>query len=143
MTASARGTVAAPGSHVARKAGLNRAMLANAHGRFRTMLRYKCERSGAQLVEVPAAYTSQTCSRCQHCAPANRESQAVFRCQRCGLQLNADHNAALNIRQAALSASTGGLSVAAQGGPVADELRTPRRPTKRLRGIPVKAAHAA
>lgn len=120
MTRSARGTAAEPGRNVAAKAGLNRALLANAHGDFRRMLAYKCERSGATLVAVNPAHTSQTCSRCGHCAPENRESQAVFVCVACGLQLNADHNAALNILAV-------GSTVMAQGGSEitpARELRT-------------------
>jgi len=119
MTASARGTVSEPGRNVRAKAGLNRSFLANGPADLRRMLAYKCERSGATLVAVHAAYTSQTCSRCQHRAAENRESE-VFRCVSCGLQRSADHNAALNILAA-------GLAVAAQGGlgvTPARELRT-------------------
>lgn len=84
------------------------------------MLAYKCERSGARLVAVNPAYTSQTCSRCGYCASENRENQAVFECVACGHQLNADHNAALNILAV-------GSIVIAQGGSKtisARELRT-------------------
>ena len=143
MTASARGTVVEPGRHVRQKAGLNRAILANGHADFRRMLAYKCERSGARLVAVHAAYTSQTCSQCKHGAPENRESQAVFRCVACGYQTNADLNAARNILAA-------GLAVSARGGSEitpADEPRTHRRaPQRKLRarpGIPAKVALCA
>ncbi|WP_353744954.1 zinc ribbon domain-containing protein [Methylobacterium sp.] len=47
-----------------------------------------------QLVKERAAYSSQTCAVCEHCAPENRESQAVFRCHGCGHIANADSNAA-------------------------------------------------
>ncbi|TDD76661.1 transposase [Actinomadura darangshiensis] len=50
---------------------------------------------------------------CGHCAPGNRESQAVFRCVACGHQANADVNAACNIRDTAV-----GRTVAARGGRV-------------------------
>ena len=143
MTASASGTVERPGANVGRKAGLNRALLANAHFDFRRMLTYKCERSGARLVAVDPSYTSQRCSQCRHCAPENRKSQAVFLCVACGFTTNADMNAAMNILAA-------GQAVAAQGGSgiaPADELRTHPRDRRRKptgsTGIPAKAAQAA
>jgi len=131
MTASAKGTSADPGRNVKAKASLNRRMLA-----------YKCERSGSRLVAVNPAHTSQTCSQCGHCAPQNRKSQAVFQCVACGLNLNADVNAALNILAA-------GLAVSARGGSEtipANEPRTHprvRRKPAGSTGIPAKAAFAA
>jgi putative transposase len=143
LTSSAAGTIAAPGHRVQAKSRLNRGMLAQGHADFRRMLIYKCERSGARLLVVNPAYTSQTCSQCGHCAPENRESQAVFRCVACGSQLNADHNAALNI----LAAGHGRVCAGRLGVTSAGELRThPRnRPRKRPgpTGIPAKAASAA
>ena len=65
-------------------------------------LTYKAERVGLPPpVEVPAAYTSQTCARCGHKAPENRPRrdaagrsvQAVFHCVACGSEANADDNA--------------------------------------------------
>jgi len=143
LTASARGSAAAPGRNVAAKAGLNRGLLANGHSDFRRMLAYKCERSGARLVAVNPAYTSQTCSQCGHCASENRQNQAEFGCVACGHQANADVNAAINILAA-------GQAVSAQGGSgttPADELRTHPRARRRKSsgstGIPAKAAQAA
>ncbi len=43
-----------------------------------------------------AAYSSQECSRCHFVSRANRPEQQTFWCQACGLQLNADENAARN-----------------------------------------------
>jgi IS605 OrfB family transposase len=142
MTRSARGTVAEPGKEVKRIASRNRKLLANGHADLRRMLAYKCERSGARLVLVNPAYTSQTCSQCSHCAPENRKSQAVFLCVACGLNINADINAALNILAA-------GLAVIARGGSEntpANEPRTHprvRRKSAGSTGIPAKAALAA
>jgi putative transposase len=143
LTASAAGTVDQPGRNVRGKAALNRKLLANAHGDFRRMLAYKCERSGAQLILVNPAFTSQTCQVCQHCSPENRQNQAVFLCTACGFTANADWNAAVNILAA-------GQAVTAQGGvgtAPADELRTQPRVWWLIgpgsTGIPAKAAHAA
>jgi putative transposase len=97
MTRSAKGTVEEPGTNVAQKAGLNRGILGAGWGRFAEQLRYKLAWSGGSLVEVPAAYSSQTCSACGHIAAQNRPSQAVFCCVSCGYQDHADLNAAKNL----------------------------------------------
>ncbi len=143
MTASARGSKENPGRHVGAKAKVNRGMLANAHADFRRMLAYKCARSGARLVTVDPAYTSQTCQACRQVSPENRKSQAVFLCTACGFAANADWNAAVNVLAA-------GQAVTAQGGlgfTPAVELRTHPRDRRPLRsgstGIPAKAAPAA
>lgn len=61
-------------------------------------LSYKAEAAGIRLVSVDPAYTSQTCHACGHCERANRKSQSEFSCLNCGLTLNADENAAKNIK---------------------------------------------
>jgi putative transposase len=104
MTASASGTIEAPGRNVRQKAGLNRAILDQGWGRFRTMLAYKLADRGGRLIEVPAAYTSQTCSACGCTNAANRRTQASFACVDCGHAANADTNAAINILRRADSA---------------------------------------
>ncbi|MEV0291470.1 transposase [Kribbella sp. NPDC050820] len=76
------------------KAGLNRGVLANGWG---LLVRRLEEKAVGRVEKVRPAYTSQTCSVCGHCAPDNRESQAVFRCTACGHHANADVNAAVNI----------------------------------------------
>lgn len=57
-------------------------------------LRCKLAWSGGSLVEVPAAYSSQTCSACGCIDAKSRRSQAVFVCVGCGHSENADVNAA-------------------------------------------------
>lgn len=74
-----------------------------AFGRFLTQsqvaklqqkLTYKLECVGLPApIEVPAAYTSQTCARCGHKARENRPSQEEFLCVSCGYARNADENA--------------------------------------------------
>ncbi|MFD3402636.1 RNA-guided endonuclease InsQ/TnpB family protein [Kribbella sp. NPDC058693] len=75
------------------KAGLNREILASAWG---LLVRRLEDKAGGRVEKVNPAYTSQTCSRCGHCTPENRESQA-FRCMSCGHRDHADINAAVNI----------------------------------------------
>ena len=64
---------------------------------FRTMLNYKLADRGGQLIVVPAAHTSQTCSVCGVVNAESRKTQSRFECTSCGHAANADHNAALNI----------------------------------------------
>jgi len=104
MTASARGTIEAPGSRVAQKSGLNRAILNVGWHALERMLSYKLEETGGILMKVPAAYTSQTCAACGHVDARSRESQAIFCCTSCGEAANADINAAKTILARALCA---------------------------------------
>lgn len=117
MTATARGTVDAPGRNVAQKAGLNGAILDRGWGEFRRQVAYKAQWAGKRVVEVTPAYTSQTCSCCGNVSPENRKG-GMFRCVACGHQSQADANASDNIRTRALHAL--GLIVLPAGGrPVA------------------------
>lgn len=61
------------------------------------MITYKADRVGIKVKKVSAAYTSQTCSRCGHVDKENRQTQDKFKCSKCEFELNADHNAAINI----------------------------------------------
>ncbi|MCW3477534.1 transposase [Limobrevibacterium gyesilva] len=84
VTVSARGDVDGPGSNVARKAGLNRAILSVGWGTATRMLGYKTVWYGAELVRVPAVGTSQTCRMRGHRDPDSWPSRDVFRCTACG-----------------------------------------------------------
>ena len=64
---------------------------------LQNMIEYKAEREGIKVRYVDPAYTSQTCSKCGHVDKENRPTQAKFKCVNCGLELNADHNASINI----------------------------------------------
>jgi len=68
-----------------------------AFDQLRQFLSYKAEAAGVPLVSVAPRNTSRTCSKCGHCDKANQKSQAKFLCLRCGFELNADANAAINI----------------------------------------------
>ena len=103
MTRSAAGTLEAPGTNVAAKAGLNRSILDAGWGVFLNVLRAKAESAGRVIVEVDARHTSPRCAPCGHTAAENRVSQASFRCQACGHAAHADQNAAENIRRAGLA----------------------------------------
>ena len=94
MTASAKGTMEDPGTHVRQKAGLNRSILNQGWYQFEMFLRYKLDERGGVLNMVPAPYTSQTCAVCGTTDRKSRKSQASFHCQTCGARAHADVNAA-------------------------------------------------
>jgi putative transposase len=71
-------------------------------GQLRSFLSYKAALAGMPLHTVNPRNTSRTCNVCGHCAKENRKSQASFVCQQCGLSMNADINAAINISVAAV-----------------------------------------
>jgi putative transposase len=90
--------------------------------RFADMLRYKLAWSGGSLVEVPAAYSSQTCSVCGCVDDKSRRSQAAFRCTSCGYSDHADLNAAKILLA---RANRSGLPV--EGSPKLGTLRNRKR----------------
>lgn len=73
---------------------------------FLNVLRGQAEKAGVQFVEVDPKGTSQECSSC---GQEVRKDLSVRRheCPNCGLSLNRDHNAALNILARARLARTG------------------------------------
>ena len=69
---------------------------------LRFFLSYKAALAGVPLHLVDPRNTSRTCSACGHCAKENRRSQSVFCCVECGMTMNADINAAINISWASV-----------------------------------------
>ncbi|MFY9300341.1 MAG: RNA-guided endonuclease TnpB family protein [Candidatus Nitrosotenuis sp.] len=70
---------------------LARNILDSGWGMFTKMLAYKC-----MLVEVPAKNTTTDCSRCGYPTPKSLATR-IHTCNVCGLILDRDHNAAINI----------------------------------------------
>ena len=96
MSASSKGTAAAPGKMVAQKSGLNRSILDQGWSMWATWLEYKLNRRGGQLIKVNPAYSSQRCTECGHTHAGNRKGEK-FKCLACGHEAPADINAARNI----------------------------------------------
>ena len=67
--------------------------------RLQAFLAYKAAMKGVNVAYIDPRYTSQKCSVCGHTEKANRKNQASFVCKKCKFSLNADLNAARNIRQ--------------------------------------------
>jgi putative transposase len=75
-------------------------------GTFTDILEYKVSETGAQLVKVKAAFTTQTCSRCGHVREGDEKltlNDRIYRCPSCGLEMDRDLNASINIHRAGLA----------------------------------------
>ncbi len=55
-----------------------------------------CEEDGVYLSKVDPSYTSQTCSKCGEIHKESRKNE-VYECVSCGMKMDADINAAINI----------------------------------------------
>jgi len=67
-------------------------------GEFRRQLEYKCRWYGSQLVVAPEFYPStKQCSSCGHVKDKMPLSERTYKCDRCGLVLDRDLNASLNL----------------------------------------------
>ncbi len=97
MTKSARGDRENPGSRVKQKSGLNRAILDQGWGLFKSFLEYKQYWLGGRVIYVDPKHTSQTCPACHHVSKDNRQTQAAFVCVDCGHRGHADVVGAKNV----------------------------------------------
>ena len=95
--------------------------------RFIQMLSYKAESAGMEVIKVDARNTSRQCSNCgniQDMPLSIRE----YNCSRCGMRLDRDINASINILNRATLGQKGshaqGESVRPQREAVLEELRT-------------------
>lgn len=66
-------------------------------GEFFIQLKYKSDWHGRTLVKVDPRHTSQTCGHCGEVNRKSRISQSKFVCTSCGVESNADVNAAIEI----------------------------------------------
>ena len=138
MTRSARGTKEKPGKNVRAKAGLNRSILDAGWGKLHGMLKYKMGWRNGLLLEVLAAYSSQTCSVCGVVDARSRRSQSEFVCVACGHTEHADINAA----KVVLGRGNYGLvcnPAAVAKRPTGQKLRVARRGTRSKRPVAPKA----
>ena len=120
---------------------LAKAIMDASFGEFRRQLEYKTACSGAALHVVDRWYpSSKTCSKCGRVKAKLPLAERVYRCDACGLTMDRDLNAAINIKVAGsapetLNARGGDTSradtVSGNAGP--DETRTKQPPTSGVR----------
>ena len=80
---------------------------------FRRQLIYKAEWYGSEVIVAERFFaSSKTCSACGTKKPVLKLSERTYHCDSCGLQLERDLNAAINLKQYA-TASYAGVAAAA------------------------------
>ncbi|HEX4621514.1 MAG TPA: transposase [Myxococcaceae bacterium] len=80
---------------------MSRSLADQSFGLLRRQLEYKCQASGALLLVAPRFFhSSKRCSRCGCVRAELTLGEREYRCENpeCGLVLDRDHNAALNLR---------------------------------------------
>ena len=102
-----------------------------AFAEFRRQLEYKTARTGARLHVIDRWYpSSKTCSNCGTVKAKLPLSERVYHCEKCGLVIDRDVNAAINIQVAGSAPETS--NARGGGGRRADaSRRATRHPVKR------------
>ena len=120
---------------------LAKAVMDASFGEFRRQLEYKTARTGATLHVIDRWYpSSKTCSKCGRVKAKLSLSERVFHCDGCGLVIDRDLNAAINIKVAGSAPET----INARGGDTSradttsgnanpTETRTKQPPTSGMR----------
>jgi putative transposase len=80
-----------------RKAGLNKSIQDAGWAQFQQYCVSKAEEAGRCVLFVDPRNTSQVCSACLEKGPHKDLSQRLHVCPHCGVVLDRDHNAAINI----------------------------------------------
>lgn len=77
---------------------LHRYLQDQAIGEFLRQIKYKCEWNGIPVVEADKYFpSSKTCSSCGEIKTDLKLSERTYRCPHCGLEMDRDYNAALNL----------------------------------------------
>ena len=95
-------------------------------GAFRLKLQSKAESAGKQFTKVKPYHTSQKCSSCREIM-SKQLSDRVHDCPHCGLVLDRDHNAAINIKKAAVALRGGEVVVDTPEIPVTERSAEPNK----------------
>lgn len=79
---------------------LSKAVMNQKFYEFRRILTYKCSLYGIPLFIADHFYpSSKICSRCGHIKKDLKLNERVYRCPECGLEIDRDLNAAINLRE--------------------------------------------
>jgi putative transposase len=89
----------------AAKSGLNKSILDAGWGSFIELVKHKAEWAGVTVMQVDPKKTSQMCSACGLEGLHKDLSVRTHECRHCGIVLDRDHNAALNILDRGLGRS--------------------------------------
>ena len=96
MTKNISGTIENPNINSRLKSNLNNIILQQGWGTFFNILKYKIEDRKGIFYRVNPMFTSQQCSKCNFVDKLSRSGE-YFKCTKCGHEIDADYNAAINI----------------------------------------------
>ena len=133
MTVTAKGTVDNPGVDVKKKAASNRNNLDVGYRALRTMIEYKADWAGRQVVAVDRYYPStRLCSTpgCDYIAGKLPTTIRSWSCPKCKTRHDRDINAATNIRTAATAEIACGSGIRLHGGHTTKDPGAPKRSRK-------------
>lgn len=118
-TLNASGMRSAGGAY---KRGLNRALADAALAEIRRMLGYKTQWYGSTLVEADRYYpSSKTCSGCGRRKPNLALADRTYVCEHCGLMIDRDLNAAINLARLGDTLHAGGTGTGTGSSPAANQ----------------------
>ena len=111
-----------------------------AFGEFRRQLEYKTARTGARLHVIDRWYpSSKMCSRCGRVKAKLSLAERTYRCEHCGLTMDRDLNAAINIKVAGSAPETQNAhrGTVSRGGQPGRATQVPVKcePSKRLSAV--------
>jgi putative transposase len=81
---------------------LRRHILQANYHKFLELLEYKAKLYGRQVIKVSPKNTSKKCSRCGYINQKLTLDDRNYKCPKCGLEIDRDYNAAINILNAGL-----------------------------------------
>lgn len=77
---------------------LSKAISEQCFYKFISTIKYKCEWLGIEFVQVDRFYpSSKTCSCCGHIKKDLKLSDRTYKCDKCGLEIDRDYNASINL----------------------------------------------
>lgn len=88
--------------HMTKSKKLRKCILNTNYYKFLKLLTYKAKLYGKRIIKVSPKYTSKRCSRCGYINKKLSLNDRIFKCPKCGLIIDRDYNAALNILNAGM-----------------------------------------
>jgi putative transposase len=126
----------------ARKRGLSRSLTDASLGTVLRMIAYKCSWYGATHTKAPRFYpSSKTCSGCGSVKATLPLSERVYTCSSCGLAIDRDLNAAINLARLSTTSTASSISTTASSG--AGSALVTGRDTHRPAAILLCAGHVS
>lgn len=81
-----------------------KSVMDNGWGMFTVFLKYKLGLEGKQLIRIDRWYpSSKTCSSCNNIKKDLQLSDRIYICENCGLSIDRDYNASLNIKRVGMT----------------------------------------